>query len=143
MALPEQTKKLELQIEAGRYIAGLRICSNKTLTNAAKSIGISTVYLGEIEKGTKLPSDLLIRNIADFYNVNEDILFKKYGKIPLFAREEFSKQQDLQAVLSDISRRNIPEEQKQRLYDSLTELYREFLKTYEQNKPNDRSDNID
>lgn len=137
---PKESAEYELRLSAGRYLMDIRTGLNKTITSAAKSIGISTAYLSEIEKGLKVPSDILIRAISEFYNIDEDTLFRKFDKIPLFAREEFKKQGNLQSVLSDISRKNIPETHKQRLYDSITKLYREFLEAIEETKIAERGD---
>lgn len=134
MDFSKESLDYERRFNAGAYLTGLRSKLNKSMTAVAKCVGISTAYLSEIEKGLKLPSDLLIRNLSDFYKIDENELFRKYGKIPLFAREEFQKQESLQTVLAEISRKNIPEEHKQELYDNIMKLYREFLEQIELSK---------
>lgn len=133
----------ERQYSTGLYLAELRGSKHIGLTAAARSIGISPPYLKEIEKGLKLPSDLLIRSISDFYGIPEDDLFKRFGKIPLLAREQFEDMPGLQKVLSDIRKRSMSEDQRQQLFDEITSLYKNFLgrldeSSSEKNKDGDK-----
>jgi transcriptional regulator with XRE-family HTH domain len=116
------------QFDTGEYLSELRASKNIRLTDAARAIGISLPYLKEIEKGLKLPSDLLIRTIADYYQISEDELFRRWGKIPLLAREQFNEMPDLQKVLADVRKQKLSEDDKQRILDEVTELYKKFLK---------------
>lgn len=122
------TKELLIkQIDTGKYLAQVRNDKNIALSTAARKIGISAPYLKEIENGLKLPSDMIIRSIADFYDISEDDLFNRWGKIPLMAREEFNEMPDLQKLLSDVRKNKISEEDKEHIRDEITELYKRFL----------------
>ena len=125
------------QFETGDYLAKLRASKNIRLTDAARKIGISPPYLKEIEKGMKLPSDLLVRSIANFYEISEDDLFSGWGKIPLLAREQFEAVPDIQRVFADIMRQNISEDEKQHIFDEFTELYKRFLQRRNKKKDSD------
>jgi transcriptional regulator with XRE-family HTH domain len=125
------------QFDTGEYLAKLRTEKNIRLTDAARALGISPPYLKEIEKGLKLPSDMLIRSIADFYEISEDELFSRWGKIPLLAREQFNEMPDLQKVLADVRKQNVSEDDKEHIIDEITELYKKFLQRISKDKDGD------
>jgi len=74
-------------IDTGNYLQKLRLSKDLTLSSASKYINISPTYLSDIEHGRKLPSDTTIKNIADFYEIDEIELFNKFGKISLTVKE--------------------------------------------------------
>jgi len=74
-------------IDAGNYLQKIRLNKDLTLSDVSKSINISTSYLSDIEHGRKLPSDVTIKNIIDFYKIDEIDLFNKFGKISLTVKE--------------------------------------------------------
>ena len=125
------------QFDTGEYLAELRGIKKIRLTDAAREIGISPPYLKEIEKGLKLPSDLLIRGIADLYQIPEDELFARFGKSPLLAREQFEDMPNLQKVLSDVRKQHLSEDDSGRLIDEITELYKKFLQRVNKEKDGD------
>jgi transcriptional regulator with XRE-family HTH domain len=122
------------QFDTGEYLAELRASKNIRLTAAAREIGITAAYLKEIEKGLKLPSDMLIRTISDYYEIPEDELFRRWGKIPLLAREQFNDMPELQKVLADVRKQKLSEDDKQRMLDEITELYKKFLQRMHKDK---------
>lgn len=120
-------EQYERQLNTGKYLADIRTSKNIRLTDAAHKIGITPAYLKEIENGSKLPSDLVIRSIAGFYEIPEDNLFQRWGKISLMAREQFEEMKCLQEVLSDMKKQKLSENQKQDFLDKVKELYKVFL----------------
>ena len=74
------------------------------MVKVSKVIGISANFLSEIERGIKSPSDLLIREIANFYQIDEDIIFDKMNRVPLRARNILERNKDLQKALSNIEK---------------------------------------
>ena len=130
----DSKEKYNKQFNTGYYLVELRGIKKIRLTDAAREIGISPPYLKEIEKGLKLPSDLLIREIADLYQIPEDQLFGCFGKSPLLAREQFEDMPDLQKVLSDIRKQKFSEDNMKRLNYELSELYKKFLQRVNKEK---------
>lgn len=129
MNLTEKKEQLIRQIETGEYLLKLRNEKGISLAKVGETLKVSSNYLSEIERGLRIPSDHLIRTIADFYNINENDLFRRFGKIPLTAREELEGNETLQKALSEIrSNPNLTEEHKQSLYDELFKLYKDLLK---------------
>jgi len=75
------------KIIAGNHLKNIRLEKDLTLSEASKYINISPTYLSDIEHGRKLPSDTTIKNIVDFYKIDEIYLFNIFGKISLTVRE--------------------------------------------------------
>lgn len=68
-------------IEVGEYLKSIRDTLDMSLLEAGKTLGISSAYLSEIERGAKSPTDTLLSRIAEVYKVDEIVLFNKYNKI--------------------------------------------------------------
>lgn len=131
-------EQLNRQFDTGEYLAELRASKNIRLTAASREIGITPAYLKEIEKGLKLPSDMIIRIIADYYEISEDELFRRWGKIPLLAREQFNEMPELQKVLADVRKQKLSEDDKQCMLDEITELYKKFLQRIHKEKDDEQ-----
>lgn len=58
----------------GDKLRALRMERKLTLRNAAPEIGISAMFLSELESGAKLPSPEKLQNIAEFYSINKNEL---------------------------------------------------------------------
>lgn len=58
----------------GRRIRAFRKLKGYTQEGFAKAIGISVSILGEIERGNRLPSAVIIRDLADALNISAEEL---------------------------------------------------------------------
>lgn len=58
----------------GRRIRAFRKLKGYTQKSLAKDLGISVSILGEIERGTRIPSDELLLKIAQILNIEFDEL---------------------------------------------------------------------
>lgn len=114
--------------EVGKYLTTVREEKGFSLSKAAKAFGISKSYLSEIEAGLKCPSDVVIRSISEHLNLNEDDLFRRFGKIPLLAREQLELMPGLQKLLAKVRRKKISEDKQHELMEDLQRVYRDFLK---------------
>ena len=115
------------QILAGGYLQKLRAERNLRLVDVSSAANISPNYLSEIEKGKKVPSEVTIRELADFFKIEEVELFEKFGKIPLTIAEELHENKKLQSTLIQIRKsKRITEDQKQEMYDHLYTMYKKF-----------------
>ncbi len=124
----EKAEQLLRQAEAGEFLHERRAEKGLSLVQVGEIVGCSPTYLSELERGLKLPSDILISRFARFYKVDETELFHKYGKIPLPAIEELEKNTALQKTLLEINKnKNFTEEQKHELYDKLYDIYKDFV----------------
>ncbi|WP_088225255.1 hypothetical protein [Desulfosporosinus sp. FKB] len=93
---------------------------------------MSTAYLSDIERG-KMPSDRFIGVLANFYELNEDELFKLWGKTPMLAKDEINNNPTLQKTLREISRNaKLTDAKKEELYDEIYKTYVRFAQKLEQ-----------
>lgn len=120
------------QYEAGKYLKKLR--GDLSLAKVCKDIDVSANYLSDVERG-RLPSDRFISMIADYYKIDEDDLYIRFGKVPLLAKEEVYGNDTLQRTLAEIGRnKKLSDTDKERLYDSIYRTYTMFIKHLECNK---------
>jgi transcriptional regulator with XRE-family HTH domain len=125
--IQEQQRKISGQVRTGSLLRQLRIERELSLTALGEQLGVSSAYLSNIEQGVKAMSDHFTRQIADFYNVDENTLFGLLGRVPLLAREQLDEAGGLQDLLVEIKRNpKLTEEKKQRLFDQMYELYKNF-----------------
>lgn len=110
--------------DIGRYLYQLRMQKRLSLAKVSIHIGINPMALSEIEHGIRLPSDDITRNISNFYDIDENILFKLIDKVPLGAKEELEQSPVLQKTLLEIKRSNMCRKLKDELY---TEMYEKVL----------------
>jgi transcriptional regulator with XRE-family HTH domain len=103
--------------EFGQFLFKQRMDRKMSLVDAGKCIGISANYLGELERGEKEPSDNVLRQIAECYEVPEESLFSILRRVPLGIKEEVEHSEELQALLEEIARnKDLSEETKRVLY---------------------------
>ncbi|NPC90802.1 helix-turn-helix transcriptional regulator [Bacillus sp. WMMC1349] len=58
----------------GRRIRAYRKLKGYTQEGLAKTLGISVSVLGEVERGNRMPSDLMVRDIARTLNLTMEEL---------------------------------------------------------------------
>lgn len=115
-------------IEAGIYLFNLRKNINISLANVGKEIGVSANYIKDIEKNNKLPSNRIIRALAEFYRVDENELFIMYDKIPLSTLELLSENQHLAYALARLKTdKNVCDQERNKLISLLIEQCQSFL----------------
>ena len=120
---PEREQYIK-QFDAGQYLKQLR--GDRSLAVVCKQIGVTPAHLSEIEKG-RMPSDHLISTLARVYEVDEDGLFRRWGKISILTKDEILSRKSLQRILSEMSHNSqLTEAEKDELYDNMYELYRNF-----------------
>ncbi|WP_158291464.1 helix-turn-helix transcriptional regulator [Desulfosporosinus sp. Sb-LF] len=112
----------------------LRTDRNLTQKKVASQLGVSFQYLSEIEKGNKSPSDQLLHDLAEVYELGlegEVDLFRRYSRMPIFTSEELEDQEATQLAFAELRRLvkagKITDEQRQELYIELSRVYRDFI----------------
>lgn len=124
----DRTKQILRMVQTGEFLKELRANKGLSLKEACEQLSLSTTYLSELERGLKTPSDLLVRELAQFYGVDENILFDKLGKVPLAVIEELKDNEALKhMILSIRSNRELSDERKYEIYESLYRVYRSML----------------
>ena len=67
--------------EAGEKLKELRKNTKLSIYKVAKRVHISGNYLSLLERGINAPSNVIIFNLAEFYNIEPEIIFKWYNRI--------------------------------------------------------------
>lgn len=125
--IQQQQEKLLGQVRAGAYLKQIRIENEMSLALLGEKLGVSAAYLSNIEQGVKSMSDHFIRQIADFYVIDENNIFELLNRVPLLAREQLIEATSLQELLVEIKRnKKLTEDKKQRLFDQMYSLYKNF-----------------
>lgn len=120
----------EKLIEIGTRLRERRKSLDFTLKYASTKVGVSENYISEIEKGTKgkIPSDDVIRKLADVYMMEERELFRGFGKLPISLVEELEKHDVLLDTLYRIKKnKHLKDEDRERLYSEIQKLYLKHL----------------
>ncbi|MDR3586885.1 MAG: helix-turn-helix transcriptional regulator [Desulfosporosinus sp.] len=124
-----ERQKLLQRLDAGFYMQDLR--GDRSLSQVARDIGMSSNYVSHVEKG-RLPSDHYLQVIADYYSVDEDELFMRWGKTPILTRETVRSSNSLQKTIAQIGRdKSLSDEEKNELYDEMYQTYQRYLKRKE------------
>lgn len=90
--------------KVGEILRSARLEKNFTLEMTSKAVGVSINYISKLEKGENSnPSDEVIVGLAKTLDIDEDFLFKKYGKIPLSAKQMLENHPVLSDMLSHIN----------------------------------------
>jgi transcriptional regulator with XRE-family HTH domain len=123
----EQINKLTGQVRAGSYLRQLRTERELSLVSLGEHLGVSAAYLSNVEQGVKSMSDHFVRQIAEFFGIDETIIFSFLGRVPLLAREQLDENWHLQALLVEIKRnKKLTDDKKQKLFNQMYELYKNF-----------------
>ena len=110
----------------GNYLYELRLRRDLSLAQVSSQVGTNSSYLSEIEHGRKMPDDNLMRELAEFYGLDENNLFEMVGKVPLSAREELESNELLQRILKEIAGTPFNSETKQELYVRFYLTFKKF-----------------
>lgn len=130
-SLEEKMEHAKRLVEFGHKIQILRIEKGLSLEEVGQALDVSRNYISELERGKKTPSDLMVREIAKFFILDEGELFNIIGKIPLSTREALEESPNMQRVLSDLKERHekgkLTKEQMQEIYEEMISVYERFL----------------
>jgi transcriptional regulator with XRE-family HTH domain len=126
-AVQDQQDKIMGQVKTGAYLRQLRQDADLSLSQLGAQLGVSKSFLSAVEQGVKTMSDHFIRELSNFYDIDENCLYELLGRVPLLAREELDEVSNLQKLLSEIRRdKKLTDEKKQKLYDQMYKLYKNF-----------------
>ena len=126
----EEREQFIKHFEAGRYMKMLR--GKRSLAELSRDLDVSTNYLSGVERG-RLPSDRFISLAADYFGIDENDLFMRWGKVPILTRETVRNSQNLQRSLVQIANdKRLPDEKKDEFYDELYKTFERFLKKIEE-----------
>lgn len=116
----------------GEELRKLRKLKNLSMKEVAEQAGVSTMYISEIERNLKVPSDEVICKLAKIYNVDEKTLFEGFGRIPENILKELTSNEALFTILYEISRNDkLDDIRKENLYNQIYQVYKRFMKEAE------------
>jgi transcriptional regulator with XRE-family HTH domain len=96
-------RSLKILSTIGTELRNIRKINDISLAEVAEQAGVSTMYISEIERDKKSPSDDVIRKLSDIYKVHEVELFEGFRRIPEPITEELLTYSDLFEGLYKIS----------------------------------------
>lgn len=109
----------------------LRKSRDMNLDEVGEKVGVSGVFISNIERGKRVPSDNLIEKLADVYGIEELDLYEGFGKVPESIINEIIHNPKLLQLLYKITNNpDFPNEKKEQFYSDINELYDKI------NKPN-------
>lgn len=127
MSPDERAEQMRRVAETGAYLYELRLTKGVSLRDVATQVDVSANYLSEIERGVKIPSDHMLRDLAEYYEIDENSLFERMGRVPLAARELLEEQDTAARMLAEIQRMDVPSERKEELYAEIRAVYQRWL----------------
>ncbi|MBC9786693.1 helix-turn-helix transcriptional regulator [Heliobacterium chlorum] len=133
--IEKRTQELRRMAEAGIYLRTLRKKIGLSLSKLSKELNSSVQYLSELERGVKTPSDDFIQRLAEYYQVDVDDLFAKYGKISVEAQRELEAHPHVARLFAEIRRiPNITDDIKQEMYDEVIQVMNKRIREGENDK---------
>lgn len=89
--------------EAGEKLKELRKDTKLSIYKVAKKVHISGNYLSLLERGINAPSDVIIFNLAEFYNINPEVIFKWYNRIVPPSDKQLESMPSLKKIMTELS----------------------------------------
>lgn len=132
-----KTNDIVNRVKLGEYLRNKREELKMTMVEVGKTIGFSAGYIGEIERGNRNPTDEIIRGLSKVYGIDENWLFKEYGRIPLIVREVVESEKRLQDIVIGIeSGGKFNKSEKKSVYEYLHKKYLELVMNKEKDEDN-------
>lgn len=89
--------------EAGEKLKELRKETKLSIFKVAKKVHISGNYLSLLERGINAPSDVIIFNLAEFYNVKPEVIFRWYNRILPPSDKQLESMPSLKRIMTELS----------------------------------------
>ena len=88
---------------AGERLREIRKETNLSVYKVARRTHITGNYLAMLERGLNAPSDTVLFNLSEFYNIDPSELFKLYNKVVPPTDEQLKKMPSLKGLITKIS----------------------------------------
>lgn len=89
--------------QAGEKLREIRKQTKLSIYKVARKTHITGTYLATLERGECAPSDRVLLNLAEFYQVDPPELFKLYDKIVPPTNEQLNVIPSLKKIMTQIS----------------------------------------
>lgn len=119
----------ERYAEAGKKLRELRKEIGLSIFKVAKQLHISGNYLSLLERGKQSPSDTVLYNIAEYYNIDSSELFKLYNKLdPQEMNDIINTPKDVRKLLTQLSlEKKLTDDEKKALQKEILILTEKFM----------------
>jgi transcriptional regulator with XRE-family HTH domain len=109
-----------------------RIKRDWTLKDASKRIGIGVVFLSEIERALKVPSAIVIHDIAKVYGLDEPELALAFNRTPISVEETLSERVDFLDMIYELKNtKKLNEEEKDELVKNIIDMFKDAIEKKE------------
>lgn len=115
-------------VSFGNELRNIRKYKGLKAKDVAELVGVSAMYISEIERDKKIPSDELITKLSKIYGVEEKELFEGFKRVSEDMLDELTNNPNLFDVIFEVSRGKLSEDKKEVLYKQIGEIYRQLLK---------------
>ncbi|KAI3350118.1 helix-turn-helix transcriptional regulator [Clostridium botulinum] len=116
-------------IEAGEKLKALRKETKLSIFKVAKQVHISGNYLSLLERGIHAPSDIIIFNLSEFYNVKPEIIFKWYNRILPPTDKQIESMPSLKKIMTELSiDPRLSDDEKEEFSKRIYEIANDLLK---------------
>ena len=89
--------------QAGEKLREIRKLTKLSIYKVARKTYITGPYLATLERGESAPSDQVLLNLAEFYQVDPSELFKLYDRIVPPTTEQLTAIPSLKKIITQIS----------------------------------------
>lgn len=89
--------------QAGEKLKEIRKRTKLSIFKVAKNTHISGSYLSMLERGINCPSDTVLFNLSEFYEVDPSDLFKLYDRVVPPTNEQLKAMPSLKKIMTQIS----------------------------------------
>lgn len=90
-------------ITAGQKLRELRKKTKMSIFKVAKKVHISGNYMSLLERGINNPSDEVLFNLAEFYEIDPSELFTLYDRVPPPTNEQLKRMPSLRKIVTELS----------------------------------------
>ncbi|NOW86749.1 transcriptional regulator with XRE-family HTH domain [Clostridium beijerinckii] len=89
--------------QAGEKLKEIRKETKLSIFKVAKKTHITGSYLSMLERGINCPSDTVLFNLAEFYNVEPSELFRLYNKVIPPTNDQLKEMPSLKGLITQLS----------------------------------------
>lgn len=115
--------------EAGEKLKELRKETKLSIYKVAKKVHISGNYLSLLERGINAPSDIIVFNLAEFYNVKPEVIFKWYNRILPPTDKQLEAMPSLKRIMTELSiDSRLSDDEKDEISKRIYEIANDVLK---------------
>lgn len=103
-------------------LRNIRIMKNMNLKDIAEQMGVTTMFISEVERGKKQPNDELTRQLAKAYGIEERLVFSYIGRVSEEMKKVVIEEKPIFNLIYKMSTGEIEEDKKKELIEGIQKL---------------------